>query len=67
MPDCTSVDDPATVKPPLAPGRKYSVEPTALALVKAENARLGADGAVVSICTSCDRMVSMLPTLSTAA
>jgi hypothetical protein len=43
------------------------VVPVALAFVSAEKASDGAVGAVVSTCTSCERVASTLPTLSTAA
>ena len=53
-----------TVKPPVAPGRKKTVPPLSLAFVKPENARLGAEGGVVSTSTDCDWTDSTFPTLS---
>ena len=55
-----------TVKPPVAPGRKKTVEPVALAFVNEPKERFGELGAVVSIRTSSEP-VSRLPTWSSAA
>jgi hypothetical protein len=52
------------VKPPAAPGRKYTVEPVALAFVKKPKESVGGSGAVGSIRISREPTASSFPTES---